>query len=196
MRLQKRNSQLRLSNRKEGVSMEQGSVPSSFIQPAFILLDGRVIPLNFPYLSILMQGRPQHEMDEFAFRHPRMDQGKRAKIFAPFDALDGYGESVSSKNIIYTDKIILDESEKEELNRRLTILQKLTFNSRLARANRVQVTVCYFVPCTDVNSFSYGLRGQYVTARGTVWRVDMEKKRITVDQTVIPFKDILAIYLR
>lgn len=174
--------------------MEQVPVPASFIQPAFILLDGRVIPLTFPYLSILMQGRPQHEMDEFAFRHPRMDQGKRAKIFAPFDALDGYGESVSSKNTVYTDKIILDESEKEELNRRLNILHNLTYNSRMAKANRVTVTVKYYVPCKDEHSFSCGIRGQYLTETGIVWKVDMEVgQTITVGQRSISFRNILSI---
>ena len=174
--------------------MEQVPVPSSFIQPAFILLDGRVIPLTFPYLSILMQGRPQHEMDEFAFRHPRMDQGKRAKIFAPFDALDGYSESVSSKNIIYTDKIILDESEKEELGRRLNTLHNLTYNSRMAKANQVVVTVKYYVPCTDEHSFSCGIRGQYLTETGVVWKVDMEVgQTITVGRKSISFGDIVSI---
>ena len=174
--------------------MEQVPVPASFIQPAFILLDGRVIPLNFPYLSILMQGRPQHEMDEFAFRHPRMDQGKRAKIFAPFDALDGYGESVSSKNIVYTDPITLDEGEQEELNRRLNILHNLTYNSRMAKANRVTVTVKYYVPCTDEHSFSCGIRGQYLTETGVVWKVDMEiGQTITVGRKSFSFEDIVSI---
>ncbi|MBR3740908.1 MAG: hypothetical protein IKN04_10725 [Clostridia bacterium] len=174
--------------------MEQVPVPASFIQPAFILLDGRVIPLNFPYLSILMQGRPQHEMDEFAFRHPRMDQGKRAKIFAPFDALDGYGESVSSKNIVYTDPITLDEGEQEELNRRLNILHNLTYNSRMAKANRVTVTVKYYVPCTDEHSFSCGIRGQYLTETGVVWKVDTEVgQTITVGRKRISFRDIVSI---
>ena len=174
--------------------MEQVPVPASFIQPAFILLDGRVIPLTFPYLSILMQGRPRHEMDEFAFRHPRMEQGKRAKVFAPFDALDGYGESVSSKNIVYTDKIILDESEQEELNRRLMILHDLTCNSRMAKANRVEVSVAYYVPCTDGHSFSCGIRGQYLTETGVVWKVDMEiGQTITVGRKSISFEDIVSI---
>ena len=173
--------------------MKQASIPSS-IQPVLILLDGRVIPMDFPYLPVLMQGRPRHEMDEFAFRHPRMEQGKRAKVFAPFDALDGYGESVSSKNIVYTDKIILDESEQEELNRRLMILHDLTCNSRMAKANRVEVSVAYYVPCTDGRSFSCGIRGQYLTETGIVWKVDMEvSQTITVDHTRIRFQDILSI---
>ena len=176
------------------ISMTQTSSPSSFIPSAIILLDGRVIPMDFPYLQVLMQGRPQHDQDDFYFRHPPMDQGKRAKIYAPFDALDGYGDSISSKNILYTEKTQLDESEKEELNRRLTILHNLTYNTRMAKANHVIVTVKYYVPCADVNSFSCGIRGQYHEETGIVWKVDMEVNHtITVNQTVIHFDDLLSI---
>ena len=174
--------------------MKQASTPASLIQPAFVLLDGRAIPMDFPYLQVLMEGRPQHDTDDFCFRHPQMEQGKRAKLFAPFDALDGYGESVSSKNTVYTDKIILDESEKEELARCLTILRNLTYNSRMAKANRVSVTVKYYVPCADEHCFSCGIRGQYLNETGIVWKVDMEVSRtITVGHTRIRFQDILSI---
>ena len=150
--------------------------------------------MDFPYLQVLMEGRPQHDTDDFCFRHPQMEQGKRAKLFAPFDALDGYGESISSKNTVYTDKIILDESEKEELARRLTILHDLTNNSRMAKANRVTVTVKYYVPCADEHSFSCGIRGQYLTETGIVWKVDMEVgQTITVGRKSISFGDIVSI---
>ena len=150
--------------------------------------------MDFPYLQVLMEGRPQHDTDDFCFRHPQMEQGKRAKLFAPFDALDGYGESISSKNILYTDPVILDESAKEELGRRLTILRNLTYNSRMAKANRVTVTVKYYVPCADEQSFSCGIKGQYFSVTGVVWQVDTEVSRtITVDHTRIRFQDILSI---
>ena len=164
------------------------------LEQQFIQWNGFLVPVDFPYLNTLLLGRPRHTMDDFFFRHPQMDQGKRAKVFAPFDALDGYGESISEKNTVYTDKIILDESEKEELNRRLTILHHLTYNSRLAKANRVIVTVEYYIPCTDEHSFACGLRGQYRTETGVVWKVDMDGTRtIRVDQTPVPFDDILSI---
>ena len=164
------------------------------LEQQYILWNGFLVPVDFPYLNTLLLGRPRHTMDDFFFRHPQMDQGKRAKVFAPFDALDGYGESISEKNTVYTDKIILDESEKEELNRRLTILHHLTYNSRLAKANRVIVMVEYYIPCTDEHSFACGLRGQYMTETGVVWKVDMEVgKTITVNQKMIAFDDILAI---
>ena len=164
------------------------------LEQQYILWNGFLVPVDFPYLNTLLLGRPQHTMDDFFFRHPQMDQGKRAKVFAPFDALDGYGESISEKNTVYTDKIILDESEKEELNRRLTILHNLTYNSRMAKANRVVVTAKYYVPCTDEHSFSCGIRGQYMTETGIVWKVDMEVgQTITVGRKSISFGDIVSV---
>ena len=164
------------------------------LEQQYILWNGFLVPVDFPYLNTLLLGRPRHTMDDFFFRHPQMDQGKRAKVFAPFDALDGYGESISEKNTVYTDKIILDESEKEELNRRLTILHNLTYNSRMAKANQIVAAVKYYVPCTDEHSFSCGIRGQYMTETGIVWKVDMEvSQTITVGRKSISFGDIVSV---
>lgn len=164
------------------------------MQQRYVLLNGEVIPVAFPYLDVLMQGRPRHDQDDFCFRHPQMEQGKRAKLFAPFDALDGYSESLSDKNILYTEKTILDESEKEELNRRLMILHALTINSRLAKKNHLIVSVEYYVPCLDEHSLSYGIRGRYVTETGVVHKVDMEVGHtITINEKRISFEDILSI---
>ena len=164
------------------------------MEQAIVLLDGQAVPTDFPYLSVLMQGRPRHDSDDFCFRHPRMEQSKRAKLFAPYDALDGYSESVRAKDTVYTDRIIPDESEKEELNRRLMLLYALTRNSRLAKKNQVKVTVRYYVPCTDEHSFAHGLRGQYRTETGVVRKVDWEITRtLTLNRSVLSFDDILSI---
>lgn len=173
--------------------MTQVQFPAPLEQPQFILWDGILVPLQFPYLNTLLQGRPHHVMDDFAFHHPPMERGKRAKIFSAFDALDGYGENIASKDTVYTDKISLDESEKEELNRRLTILHNLTYNSRMAKANGVIVTVRHYIPCTDEYSFSCGIRGQYKDVTGIVWKVDMENLKIIIDKGAISFDDILTI---
>ena len=54
-----------------------------------------MIPENFPYRELLLKGRPVHERtDAFRLRHPAMDPAKRAKIFAPFDALKGFKEAI------------------------------------------------------------------------------------------------------
>ena len=141
----------------------------SFFQPSYIEIDGGPVPLNFPYISALLHGKPQHDCDDFLIKHPRMERGKRAKIFAPFDALDGYGEAIRSKNAVYMDKVELDESEKAELNRRLSILHNLTVNRRMAKRNHIVVSITYYMPCEDENNFSFGIRGQYKTVTGMVW---------------------------
>ena len=169
----------------------------SFFQSESIVWNGKEIPLSFPYIAVYLQGRPRHQYDEFSRKHPNMDRGKRAKIFAPFDALDGYGDAVRSKNILYMDRIYLDEEQKAELNRKLTILHNLTFNRRLAKANHVIVTVTYYVPCQDENNFAFGIRGEYVQVTGMVWKVDTDISRcIMIDQQIIQFDVILTIEAR
>ena len=107
------------------------------------------MPANFRYREVFLKGRPRHDRyDPFRIRHPSMDRGHRAKIFAPFDALKGFNEAVSAKDVLYEDRIELLQEDTEELSRRLNILHNLTFNGRMARANRVQVTVTYYEPCS------------------------------------------------
>lgn len=153
------------------------------------------MPANFQYKDVFLKGYPQHEKyDSFRLKHPAMDCGKRAKIFSPFDALKGFNEAVAAKEVLYEYKRELSDGEKEELNRRLTVLQNLTFNGKIARANRVKVSITYYVPCADKENFAYGYRGQYVTVTGTVWNVDTAvDKSILVDRTRIKFSDIVEI---
>ena len=163
----------------------------SFLQPESVVWNGKEIPLSFPYIAVYLQGKPKHYMDEFSHKHPSMESGERAKIFAPFDALDGYGDAVRSKNIQYTDKIELGDEEKEELNRKLSILHKLTYNRRMAKQNHVIATVTYYVPCQDENNFAFGIRGEYNQVTGIVWKVDTEiGQTIAINQIIVPFGDI------
>ena len=56
------------------------------------------MPGNFRYRDVFLKGKPRHDRyDPFRIRHPRMDRGKRAKIFAPFDALKGFREAVAAE---------------------------------------------------------------------------------------------------
>ncbi len=55
------------------------------------------MPAGFRYKNVYLKGKPQHDrFDSFRIAHPQMDTGKRAKIFAPFDALKGFDEAVTS----------------------------------------------------------------------------------------------------
>ena len=68
------------------------------------------MPEDFRYKDVYLKGKPQHsKTDPFRLRHPSMDVRKRAKIFAPFNALKGYNEAVAAKNVLYEDKRELNE---------------------------------------------------------------------------------------
>jgi len=54
----------------------------------------RRIPVSFPYIRLLVHGAPQPGSSA----RPRMPRERRAKIFAPFDALDGFSDSIRSRN--------------------------------------------------------------------------------------------------
>lgn len=153
------------------------------------------MPADFRYRAVFLKGKPQHDRcDPFRIRHPRMNTGHRAKIFAPFDALKGFNEAVSAKEVLYENRIELSPEDAAELDRRLTILHNLTYNSRMARANRVQVSVTYYQPCMDPNHDDYRLRGQYQTISGICWNVDAEVNRtITIDRMKLSLDDVLRI---
>ena len=152
------------------------------------------MPTDFRYRDVFLRGKPQHDLyDAFRIRHPCMDTGKRAKIFSPFDALKGFSDAVASKNVQYTDRTELTEEDRNKLNRQLRILKGLTFTSRMARANRVIISVTHYVPCLDENSEAYGLRGQYQTLTGVCWNVDEHFHTILVDRVRILFDDLIRI---
>ena len=153
------------------------------------------LPIGFKYTAAFLSGRPQHHrFDDFSRKHPKMDRRRRAKIFAPFDALDGYSDSIDSKNMEYVERIELEEADRIELNRRLQILRTLTYNSKMARANQVKVSVRYYTPCTDHNRFAWQMLGQYVTVTGICWKVDPEETGcIKIDEAAIPLADVAEI---
>ena len=154
-----------------------------------------IFPQDFKYLEVVRKGKPLHkENDSFYLKHPPMDLSRRAKIFAPFDALKGFNEKVQSKEVLYVPKKELNEEEMSELNNQLTTLYNLTTNSRLARENNIHAEVTYFVPCMDIENENYLIKGRYVTVSGTVKKVDpIINKNIIVDNYDIFINDILQI---
>jgi hypothetical protein len=153
------------------------------------------MPANFKYKDVFLKGKPHHDMwDIFRIKHPKMDCGKRAKIFTPFDALKGFSEEVASKRVLYEDKILIDQAERDELDRRLNILHGLTFNSRMAKQNQVHVTVTYYEPCQDTHNEAYGLQGRYLKVTGICWNVDTDiTNTIRIDDRRISVRDIIRI---
>ena len=114
----------------------------------------------------------------------------RAKIFSAFDALAGFDGWIASKEVRYCDRRYLSEEEHDNLDRKLSVLRTLTRNSREVRRNKPVVTVQYFSPCTDRNSFAYGTGGLYETVSGICRKIDDVAGTITIGETVIPLDDI------
>ena len=56
------------------------------------------MPAGFKYQDVFLKGRPVHQKtDPFGVRHPRMELLRRARIFAPFDALRGFRAAIIAR---------------------------------------------------------------------------------------------------
>ena len=106
-------------------------------------------------------------------------------------------ETLTVSSVSYVSKVELDADEEWELNRRLGILHVLTANSRLSRANAVDITVEYYSVCTDRENDAYMEKGQYLTVTGRVVRVDPHTQELKLisdgSALVIRFSDIYSI---
>ena len=153
------------------------------------------MPENFRYKEVMLRGRPCHDPgSSFRIKHPKMPCSRRAKIFAPFDALRGFNEAVASKEVIYTGRPELSEDEKEQLNDKLAVLHKLTINREEAKKNAPIVTVTYYQPCLDETNESYGTDGTFETVTGICNRVDVVITcTIRVGNQSIPLEDLISI---
>ena len=73
-----------------------------------------MMPADFRYREVLRKGKPKHDrFDPFRIQHPRMDSGRRAKIFAPFDALKGFSEALRDSEKSETEKALKAEGNPE-----------------------------------------------------------------------------------
>ena len=148
---------------------------------------------TFPYWNALAAGRPLAD----SARHPRMPIPHRAKIFQPFDALEGFSVSIAAMGKTYTDRVILSETAQAELSRKIASLCRLTRNRKQARENCIDVRVAYFVPCTDPANPSFRIRGSYQITEGICQKVDPDEScTLQVNDTYIPIQDILSIDLK
>ena len=157
------------------------------------MLGAMAMPAAFKYKDVFLKGKPQHTLwDDFTSKHPPMPPTRWAKIFSPFDALKGFDEAISSKEEIFERRHELGEDEKRQLNRLLSILHNYTYNSRMARTNRVMVTVTNFEPKDPDDDF-----GRYIDTAGMVLNVDEVKETMTLEtedgKAIIDFEDILEV---
>ena len=154
------------------------------------------MPPDFKYRDTYFHGRPRHEpLSRFLIRHPSMSCSRRAKLFAPFEALKYFGDRIESKEVVYVRKKELSREEQDNLNRKLQLLHSMLYvHSGSRRKSPVPVTVTFFSPCKDTEHEAYGSGGSYEKITGKVHRIDTRiTNSIQIEETTIPLSDVTDI---
>lgn len=124
-----------------------------------------------------IMGLPHH----VSRTRPQMPMSDRAAQFAPFAALTGYDSAIKETGRLTDEKIELDEEALTTLGMKYQFLMD-------ALDDEPEVTITYFQP--DERKAG----GKYVSATGTVKKVDDFERRITMqDGTKISMDDVLSI---
>lgn len=127
------------------------------------------------YGDIINLSRPR------AYSHPPLSMEMRAAQFAPFAALDGYGSAIQETGRRTKRKPVLDEDQREELDRRLAGI--LTAPER---ERRVRITL--FVPDERKEG------GKIITEEAVISRADpVSRELVLANRQRIPIKDILEL---
>lgn len=98
---------------------------------------------------------------------------ERAKQFMPFSPLKGLDEALLTQERIIEERVYLGEDAQNELNGKLLGLEP-----------GERVTAVYY------------RGGRYVRTSGTVTKVDVNARRLILDETRIPIDDLKDIYRR
>ena len=128
--------------------------------------------MNNRYDEIM--GLPHH----VSKTRPQMPLSDRAAQFAPFAALTGYDSAIKETGRLTNKRIELDEEALTALDRKYQLLMDTLDDAP-------EVTIIYFQP--DERKAG----GQYVSATGTVKKVDTFGRRILLqDGTRIPLDSV------
>ena len=112
---------------------------------------------------------------------PQMPMSDRAAQFAPFAALTGYDSAIKETGRLTGERVELDEEALNDLNMRYQLLVD-------ALDEEPEVEITYFKPDERKSG------GEYITATGTVKKVDDFERLITMQNgTKIPMDDVLAV---
>lgn len=131
--------------------------------------------MNGKYDEIM--GLPHH----VSKTRPQMPMSDRAAQFAPFAALTGYDAAIKETGRLTDERIELDVEALGALDMKYQLLME-------ALDEAPEVTITYFQP--DERKAG----GKYVSAVGTVKKIDDFERRITMrDGTRIPMDDVLSI---
>ncbi len=132
------------------------------------------------YIDCFTHGRPVHSGDAFSRKHPAMSLQRRAKLFMPFDALDGYSDAIAERQKVTQPPPELTEDEKAELDRRFTVLSDL-----YRSGTHVLVTILFFQE--DLRASG---RGTFRETCGMLTRIDPVGRYLQVVEIKIAFDNI------
>ena len=112
-------------------------------------------------------------------RKSRMSIKERACQFAPFDALEGFSDTIIETSRLTTKRIEISEDLKTKLNEKLNIIDS---------DKSKEVTITYFIPD------KYKSGGKYKSVKSFVKKIDLINNLIILtDKTNIPIKEIIDI---
>lgn len=134
------------------------------------------------YDDIIHLNYPLESSD--VIKHPRMSIEDRAKIFAPFAALKGYEEAITSKQKIVVPRIELSEESKENLDLQLGKIERL-----VTKGQHPMITVVYFQ--MDKESIEDG--GEYIQFTGMVSKLDLTSRILQIVEKRLRLEDIYGI---
>ena len=112
-------------------------------------------------------------------RYPKMRRSDRAKIFAPYDALKGFSDSVKEKDQVYFPRMLISDFIQEGINRRLKALNR----------GDVVTVICFM----SMQRTKEEDLGEYRAAAGVVSRVDEIERKLVLEHMTIPFEDIVSL---
>ncbi len=129
-----------------------------------------------------MNGRKQNARAEYADiidlphwespNHPHMSLYDRAAQFAPFAALTGYDDMVTEEARLVDNKIEIDDTTIEILNRELSHIADM-----IAEGQKPRITITYFVP----DLLKAG--GHYETVCEEIRSIDSIKRELILEKT-------------
>ena len=116
-------------------------------------------------------------------RHPRMSRQDRAAQFSPFAALTGLGAALQESARLTERRLIPDEYEQAELDKKLQYLRK-----NLSQQPAAVIT--HFVPDDRKEG------GSYRRTEGRVRKLqEFERQLVLTDGTTLAIEDILELEL-
>lgn len=116
-------------------------------------------------------------------RHPRMSRQDRAAQFSPFEALTGLGAALQESARLTERRMIPDEYEQAELDKKLQYLRE-----NLSQQPAAAIT--HFVPDARKEG------GSYHRTEGRVKKLlEFEKQLVLTDGTTLAIEDILELEL-